>query len=693
MKTFWHGLIRYDAQKVRPRLALRNALGIGLPLAVGVALGNPAGGLLGCIGALDVAYSDGHDPYQFRARRMLAASALVAAAIFTGGVAGNSIAATLAGSAACAFAAGMMAAVGQTATDIANITLVTFIVFSAHAMAPHEAALSGLAALAGALFQTGLALLWWPVDRYSPERRVLARFYRSLARAAAGASYQSAPAAEEPVATAQSTAAQQELAALGGDGSIEAARYLMLLSQAERIRLALMSLTRIRIRLLREEAAEDVAAIDVRLARATEILDGIASSVESGKAKGAPHGPDPGIPKVSYHDAGSELEALAGQLRAAAELAAHASPAGLVEFERREVGLPWMLRLGSALAMLRANLSLESSAFRHAVRMAVVVPAADVAGRVGGLNRSYWAAMTAAIVLRPDFSSTFSRGLLRTAGTLAGLTAATALFHFVAPSLAWQVVLLTAVAFLLRCFGPANYGIFAVALTALIVLLLAVAGYQPDTVIVARGLNTIVGGAVALLAYLLWPTWERTLVPEAFARVLDAYRDYLRAVADGYLQKPDARRLDRLRLAARLARSNLDASLGRLRGEPGVDARTMTLLDAMHANALRFVHAAMALEAGLYRSRPVPARAPFRPFMEHVDLTVHFLAAVLRGSPAAADHLPDLRADQRALVEAGGSGEERHALVDVETDRIANSVNTLAREVLEWRAALRPHSA
>lgn len=685
--TFWHGLIRYEANKVRPRLALRNALGIGLTLAAGVVLGRPAGGLMAAIGALNVSYSDGHDPYQFRARRMLAASGLVTIAVFIGGWAGHSAGATLAVLAAAAFGAGMLAAVGQTATDIGNITLVTLIVFSAHAMAPRHAALSALAALAGALFQTGLALLWWPVDRYAPERRVLARLYRALADVAAQSLHQSAPASENPVASAPSTAAQQELAALGGDGSLEAARYIALLSQAERIRLALMALTRMRIRLLREGAAQDAAAIDQELRGAAEFLEEIAASVESGQAKRPPNLADSRVARVAFPDARWQLEALAGQLRAAAELATHATPAGFVEFERREVGLPWPLRLSGALAMMRANLSPRSSAFRHAVRLAVVVPAAGLAGHLGGLERSYWAAMTAAIVLRPDFSGTFSRGLLRTAGTLAGLAGATALFHFLAPSIGWQIVLLTAAAFLLRCFGPANYGIFAVVLTALVVLLLAVGGYPPATVITARGWNTVVGGALALLAYAVWPTWERTLVTEAFARLLDAYRDYLRAVVEGYLRSPDSPTLDRRRLAARLARSNLNASLARLRGEPGAGGRTLTRLDFMEANSLRFVHAVMSLEAGLYRSRPVPARPPFRPLMEHVDLTLHFQASVLRGSPAPADHLPDLRTDQRALVQAGGSGEERHALVDVETDRVVNSVNTLTREVLDWRAA------
>lgn len=678
MKLFWRGLIRYEQQKVNPRLALRNALGIGIALAAGVAVGQAAGGLMACIGALDVSYSDGSDPYQFRARRMLSASVLVAAAVFLGGLAGHSDVMRLGVSAAWAFAAGMMASVGPLATDMGNITLVTVIVFSAHPMGLREAELSALAALGGGLFQTALAIAWWPVDRYAPERRALSALYRELARAAASAKTESAPAAEPPVASPQSTRAQSELAALGGDGSMEAERHLMLLSQAERIRLSVVALTRARIRLAREGSVDESETIDRALAAAAEVLESVAVAIASGQ---------PGNPPAVWAGEGDPLlDALAGQLRSAVELAEHATPAGLVEFAQQQERQPWPLRVTGAWAALRANFCRESGAFRHAIRLAIVVPAADLLTIAAGLPRGYWAAMTAAIVLRPDFAGTFSRSLLRIAGTLAGLGIATALFHYLAPAIGWQVLLLAAWAFVLRCWGPANYGIFAVALTALVVLLLAATGLEPGPVIVARGINTVVGGALGLVAYGVWPTWERSLVRDALAQLLDAYRAYFRAVANGYLTSPDARELDRTRLAARLARSNLEASAARMRAEPGTTSADMLRVDAAVANSLRFIHAAMALEAGLYRIRPVPARAPFRPFLEHVDLTLHYLSAVLRGSPVASDHLPDLRADHRALSDAETS-QERHALVDVETDRITNSVNTLAKEILDWRAS------
>src|SRR5205807_487733 len=72
-------------------------------------------------------------------------------------------------------------------------------------------------------------------------------------------------------------------------------------------------------------------------------------------------------------DAGHQMEALAGQLRAAVDLAAYATPKGVEAFERREATQPWRLRLQGSLATLRANLTLDSAACRHAVRLAVCV--------------------------------------------------------------------------------------------------------------------------------------------------------------------------------------------------------------------------------------------------------------------------------------------------------------------------------
>jgi uncharacterized membrane protein YccC len=336
------------------------------------------------------------------------------------------------------------------------------------------------------------------------------------------------------------------------------------------------------------------------------------------------------------------------------------------------------------MARLRANLSLHSAAFRHALRLAGCVAIGEALNHVTGSRRGYWMPMTISIVLRPDFAATFSRGVLRLGGTLAGLLVATGIVHFLVPSTGIEIFLIVAFTFLLRCFGSANYGIFVTALTALVVFLVSITGLAPGPIMLARGLNTLAGGAIALLAYALWPTWERQLTPDLLADMLDAYRAYFQAVRDAYLKPEDNFniRLDQVRLAARLARSNAEASIARLAGEPGVSEAQLTALHKILATSHRLIHAVMSLEAGLASSAPTPPRDAFRKLTNDIDATLYYLTASLRGSSIERGHLPDLREDHHALLQSGDASIGRYALVNVETDRIVNSLNTLAEFIL-----------
>src|ERR1051326_7641123 len=273
---FWRGVLHYESSKVDAWMALRNAAGVVLPLAIGVAAGAATSGLIVASGALNVAFSDGPDPYPQRGRRMLAASFCCALAVLAGGLCGRNHAFTILAAAACAFAAGMMVAVGTTATDIANLTLVILAVYSAQAMEPRHAAASRLAALGGGLLQTALSLALWPLRRSAPGRRALASLYLEIARAASA----SPRVMEAPPAAAQATQAHAALEGLGREHALEAERYLALLSQAERIRLGILTLVRLRVRIGREEhTGAEAAIVDSALEIAGHTLAAIGESL------------------------------------------------------------------------------------------------------------------------------------------------------------------------------------------------------------------------------------------------------------------------------------------------------------------------------------------------------------------------------------------------------------------------------
>src|SRR6266403_1636465 len=51
-EKFWRGVLHVDTAKMDPWTAARNAIGVALPLAVGIAVGMPLGGLAVASGAL-----------------------------------------------------------------------------------------------------------------------------------------------------------------------------------------------------------------------------------------------------------------------------------------------------------------------------------------------------------------------------------------------------------------------------------------------------------------------------------------------------------------------------------------------------------------------------------------------------------------------------------------------------------------
>jgi uncharacterized membrane protein YccC len=629
---------------------------------------------------------------------MLLGTLLVGLAVMTGTLTGSQPAMAIAITGIWAFAAGMMVAVNQAAADMGVVTLVTLIVFSAQPMEPHRVLSAGLLAIGGGLFQTLLALALWPVQGHEPERRVLAALYDEMARAAESP----AAATQAPSASVQATEAHKTLAALGAVHTVEADRYRYLLNQAERMRLSLLMLSRLRVRIGREkEQGDETAALDRFGALSSRVLAAIATSLKTNESIDPPQDlldqidASAEVLRVSRNREESELlsalvgdalfqvDALAGQLRSAVELATHATPEGQMEFERKQASTPWTLRLRGTLATLRANLTFESAAFRHAIRIAVCVALGAGIGRAVSWHRTYWLPMTVAIVLKPDFSATFSRGVLRMAGTLAGLAFATALFHILSTAVMTQIVLIGLLTFVLRSWGAANFGILTAAVSALVVLLIGLTGVSARDVIGPRALNSVAGGVLALAAYWLWPTWERYRINENVARLLDAYRDYFRAISEAYL-KPDAPppELNSSRQSARLARSNLEASVDRLSAEP-YQSQLIALND-MLASSHRLVHALMALEAGLYQSQFVTPRDAFRTFSHDVERTLYFLAASLRGSAIHPGDLPGLREDHHALLRSGDSRVKRYALVNIETDRVTNSLNTLREQIIAW---------
>jgi uncharacterized membrane protein YccC len=289
--------------------------------------------------------------------------------------------------------------------------------------------------------------------------------------------------------------------------------------------------------------------------------------------------------------------------------------------------------------------------------------------------------MTALLVLKPDFHDTFARGAARIAGTILGGGVAALIVRELHPESGAVTLLL--LAFVWACYAlfRMNYTIFTIAVTGYVVFILKLSGVGEMTAITARAIDTVIGGAIALGVYAVWPTWAAATVRTLLATMFAAQSAYVGALLNSYAapSPTDVARLARLRASARLARSNLEAVIERLLAEPkrqaGIRSRIAAgLLAAIRRHAL----AALALHAGVDRGVVAPVPAMSRLSAE-VKTSLLLLADAARQGKAP-ESLPPLRQTQLAL--AGSVS----PLVAQETDLIVDAINTMA-ELLARDAA------
>ena len=655
------------------QVVLRNTAAVIVPMGIGIAMGYPQIGLGVGAGALNTMFSDQPGPYRQRLQQLLLASLAAGLASLIGLLIGDQLLPMLAATAAFGFFGGLLVVFGVDIARVGMTSMILLVITAATPTTPAAALDGALLITAGGLLLTLFSLAAWPWQRYLPERHALAGVYAGLATLARQARHDDA---DVPALTDAMTTLQHTLLGRHRSHGRAMEAFGVLLELAERIRLELTAMAELHAQptvhaLFREDAARVLGAI-------AEALERGESSEHAGHALQTLQASEQALLDSGGGVTGglaAHIHALSGQLAAAVRNADWAGNGGELRASAAETRLPKALRSSSAWATLRASLTPRSIAFRHAVRMAVSFSLALLVSRVLQLPHGYWLPMTAAIVLRPDFAATFNFGLLRVVGTVLGLLLTTALLH-ITPNEPWaHLALMAVLCMAFRYLATAHYGIAVAALTGAVVILLSFYGVNPSTAVLDRVVNTALGCSLALLAYIVWPTWERGRARGALAIMLDAYASYLLALA-----QPGQRSAHReTRSAARTARSNAQASIERMRSEPATPPPLLALARALFANGNRLARTAMTLEALLDDLAGLPVQAGLRRFVEQAAVAVQASASALREQRVPSG-LPDLRAMQRALLASLHDHPDRAAvdLLARISDRLVDNVNTLA---------------
>jgi uncharacterized membrane protein YccC len=665
-----------------PLLALRPAAGIALGLVIGVASGHVVAGVLLAAGALPVGVASLVG--RFRTPVLMFAATCVAEALaaFGGSLTANVTWVHVLVLGGIAFAAGLCVALGAVPSAVATQTAVAYVVFGRFPLPFSSAAQNALLLAAGGLIQLVLVSSVRGRGRFRAERNATATAFRTLAELAIahdvpGVSLPAAEALAEAVATLDRSWA--------GPGSTSREAFRELHLEAARLRVDLLSLAGARTRLADLEAPALVVAVDAFRNLVAEQLRAIAGAVAVGghmptAAPDIPPDLDVGSRDayVAWWFARGRMAAVAGQVRAATRMAVPHDR----HHTRGRLSPPQELRV--AVGTLRANLAPTSTTFRHATRLAVTVPVAALLAHLIDADRGYWVALTALLVLKPDFATTSSRGVARIGGTAVGVGLASLLASQLHPR-GWDLVVLVGVlAYAALSVLLANYAVFSAFMAATVVFLISVPDPQGTHVALERLLDTGAGGSLAFLAFLVWPAWQGARLAPLLSTLLSAQAAYVgRALdavavptaADGAALRRDADR-------ARVARSNVETALQRVDAEPASRRGDPTMARAVLSAATRIVRSAHELAA---LSTPVsPALPVLRPFRRDLVSALESLAR----DPSRT--IPDLRVahDRLAASLAPATGdpaeEARRSLVIIDTDQLVDSVD-LARDVLRGR--------
>ena len=315
----------------------------------------------------------------------------------------------------------------------------------------------GLLVLVGGLAQTGIQVAVRVPIGLRPQRRATAEVFRSLASgygdrtgtwsAATARAIDAATLTLRPVALI----VRRDAEALRG-----------MVDEARRIRLELVTIEGLSRRLPDDPTTRD--AVDELRHLVDRLLRGLADALVAPRddrsrrtrthcpsprsappaapsrppSPGSPEAPDPTPPPprwwaTSCHCAASCVPRSDWSVRPPTGRRAPSVPSMA---QMRQGGPPRVRPLAALRAfteVLSEHLTPASPAFRHAVRLAVVVPLLALVGQHLGLGRSYWIPLSAAVVLRPDFAATMTRGVARVVGSVVGVGAIGAVLAVVAP--------------------------------------------------------------------------------------------------------------------------------------------------------------------------------------------------------------------------------------------------------------------
>ncbi|WP_336690399.1 MULTISPECIES: FUSC family protein [unclassified Chryseobacterium] len=190
--------------------------------------------------------------------------------------------------------------------------------------------------------------------------------------------------------------------------------------------------------------------------------------------------------------------------------------------------------------VLRNNISLSSSHFRHALRITIALLLGYLFSlfQFLGIGHTYWILITIVAILKPAYSITKQRNLLRLYGTVAGAVIAYGILHFIHINEVLFTILLLS---MIMCFSFLKGKYFWAVLFMTIYIFLSFNFLSPGKVNIIfkdRIVDTIIAAIItSLVAYIVLPVWEHTQNLDLMKKSAEANLSYFQSVISKFLEE------------------------------------------------------------------------------------------------------------------------------------------------------------
>ncbi|MCK9509671.1 MAG: FUSC family protein [Pigmentiphaga sp.] len=478
--------------------SLRAALGIGLPLAIGLATHTLEYTLWIAMGTLFQSVGERDGPYQAIFRKILVSAPLGAAGYLLGYLSGLPWGLLIAIMVLVAFLSGII----STYSSALSTGALQFLVMGAVAIGNPEIGQfwhASLLLLTGTVLYAamlGVEILIYP---QRPQREMTASLVRALSELARSrAEGKTFEAQRRQVTTHQSALysllMQIRYHAAGRNQHLESTAAV--LQRFDVLFPLLLSVS---------EAPELRAAADA--------LDGMAAAFSAGRKRPAP---------AVAHDTTPLGRAVAGLGDAL-----WGDPAALPSLATARPAAR-----ESRLAIHLDRLNPGRNAVLSAMALALCTGIGYSLHWVDGKSHWYWVPMTIAIVMKPDLGSIFARAIHRSVGTIGGVAIGATLLTVVPVGPAF-ILLISLIALFLPWASQRSYALSALTLTPLVLILIDFVSPEAAGVHYAtlRLVDTLLGSAITLVfGYLIWPKRHARELNQALRGARQAIAAYLRAV-------------------------------------------------------------------------------------------------------------------------------------------------------------------